>query len=218
MGLDYAIDLYFPIEKIKDALLETVCMSVPHLYEEGRVTLMLLDGEILDLPYTSHLKAAQFQLKKNSGNYQFDTVLLFPTDTILQTYNQYRNEFPSATYKDGYEEIGYIYLYLHLGERYVRFRFWAATSDMSRLFLRSKTIHNTMAKLLHSAGGLIGLIMVERSEYPLLENASQKIDIVEFDYIRTEEEYYRDGHSDIDRFVEAILKAPQTNFQPKEYE
>src|SRR4051794_40799120 len=88
-----------------------------------------------------------------------------------------KDQFPKAAYKEGHEEVGYIYLSLHLGEQYVRFRFYAATSGMSRLFLRSKSIHKRMSELLHAAGGIIGLISIETSEFPLLEDSSQKIDI-----------------------------------------
>jgi hypothetical protein len=208
MGINYSIDLYFPIEHLELALLETVKIATPNRPPIENVTVILLDGRKFNVPFTSHFNSERIHLKMNSGEFQFDTTLLFPIDDAIQNYGnkyppEHRDKFYIEVNGSKFASIGYIYLYLHIGSKFVRFRYWAATSDMSRLFLESQSIRKRFLDVVNAAKGIAGLIFTESDEYPLLIDSQQKIYFDEMLYL-VNEEYFRNGYVDIDRLVETI--------------
>jgi len=57
-----------------------------------------------------------------------------------------------------YAHPSVIYLTIRRGNAYVKLRFAAATSSMSRLFVESTSIHDTFRRILIEAQGVLGQI------------------------------------------------------------
>lgn len=173
MGLDYSIELYFPIENLKDALRATN----RYASDDGISTILSFpDGNRLEVPFAHHNQGTQREVTLTDlSKICFGTAFDFPSDQALE--DEYPVRYEPRSEKDGqiyryeprfekdgqtYFRVGAIYLTIRTGKAYVEFSFMAATTGMSHLFVKSTSIHDTFRRILTEAGGVLGRIDIER--------------------------------------------------------
>lgn len=199
MGIDYSINLYYPIE-----LLEAVLLKLPaiaYITAGANTEIELPNGRCISLPFTSTSKDAPVQLKSIGSSITLDTSLMFDIDDPIWDYirqgysedhlNQYRKQIP----------IGCIYLHIYMGNKNIEMAFTAAVSDMSRLFVNSKSIHNKFINFMRSTNGLFGLIDIEEGYFLLLTNPQKEVWPAGYEIETEFEPYY-----DIDLLIEGCLQ------------
>lgn len=238
MGLDYSIDLLIPADRVEALLLATADVALrrtkravarpewgkarvvprgaplPSLEEtdefEKPLVVHLPSGARALLPFTHRFETDPVTLAPGGYGLDLDTVLAFPLDDALRRYKADTDSGKDME-KDGrrYLSVGYIYLTVHLGQRYALFEYTAATTRMSLLFRESRSIHSVFLDLLARAGGGAGLIDVETDEHLLLSDPSRSVQAGE---LRDELDGFRaesDGdETDLfaDRFTEHVLR------------
>jgi hypothetical protein len=172
MSKSYSIDLYFPIERTKDALIAT--MNFVRITGDTQTRVVLPDGDQLVVPVTSNLKFNQtVVLEKVKQGITLDLILCFPLDAEV---NKYYQEAKVRLLPDQLgAPVGYIYLWIDAGHQFVSFSYTAATSSMSLLLANSNAVHQRFLEILNAAGGIIALIFVEEYECPILGSTDQKI-------------------------------------------
>jgi hypothetical protein len=203
MGLDYSINLYFDASRLEDALLAAAAMAAP-LGEPIHVRMP--SGRSLTLPFTHDFKTEDCQLRAEGQPLCLDTVLRFPNDGVVGPYFERHHGGADPRRIGPIVEIGYIYLWVHLGHRYSELAFTAATSTMSLLFLESPSIRGQFLNLLHGAGGLAGVFDIETDEFPILSDPDRKIRIDRCAQFEDDREPDGDRSDlNIDGFASALL-------------
>ena len=203
MSTRYSIRLYFPTEKIEQALLATTEIADQ---PESWQNIKLPDNRKVLVPFhSSDQKRPHLQIGKSIA---LDTTLLFPVDEIVQEYITMRQTADTElklVHGDGedYCPIGIIWLIISSGSRYTEFDFAAVTSLFNDILLKSNAAHQQFLKVLNSADGVAGLIDVETRRFHLLHDPTLTIYLNENRYYLDVE--YGDGvDRDIDRLAEAI--------------
>jgi hypothetical protein len=209
MGLDYRIALYFPAAGLEDALLAAAAMAAPG---GGPIRIELPSGRWLSLPSTHDFRTGDCHLRAGGKGLCLDTVLRFPNDGVLGPYAELHRGDLDPRHIGSVVEIGYIYLWVHVGRRFVELSFAAATSSMSLLFLESSSIHRQFLDLLQRAGGIAAVIDVETDEFHLLSDPSTKIQIDRRAYLDDDfNPETRQSDYDVDGFASALLTACQAS-------
>lgn len=175
MGLRYSVNLYFRVEDIEKALLTTIALADIHPGPQP-LKLRLPDGKWLELPFTSRFKSDPVELAAGARA-ELDSILLFPPSADLSAYFGPQDGQKAARSQDDqdYYALGMIDLSIECGRQFAELSYTAATSHVSRLFLYSQTVWMRFTDLLHSAGGIMGLLDIESYEYPLLENPDVRL-------------------------------------------
>lgn len=201
MGLDYSIDLYFRIEDLETALLETAKIAA---YKPDKLMDVTLANErVIQLPFTTNWRNTDPVEIRQGQFLRFDTSILFPAEPDIRAYRE--DLEPLLIEGREYIGIGYIYLSIRLGEYFVGLSFAAATTSMSLLFLNSKTVHQRFLDLLEAASGVLGLIDVEEGGYQLLHQP-EKTAI----YAHASHPHARyNANSGFDPLVDAVLWAKE---------
>lgn len=199
MGLDYSINLYFPLEKTEQVLLATAAIA----YETDReIELTLPDGKTLSLPFTSHFISDPVRLEPLSS-VRLDTGLSFPFDLAIEQY-KHGNPHAEPSTQTVYSYLGYIYLTVRLGSRFVEFSFMAATSGMSRLFATNATIQGQFLELLRAHAGIIGIVDIEEyTTFLLLDNPALRLSYLDESIPFPERLHPEDTR--IDHFVDDLI-------------
>jgi plasmid maintenance system killer protein len=177
MGLDYSVELFFPIENIKAALEATLEHAIEFAAE---TSISLPNGSIITVPFANKFEQLQsgskeqFELKANKSM-RLILSMRFPFDTYLEKYSANRHPDYLANYQgEVYCRVGYVYLGIQCSQSYAEFSFTAATTQMSLLFQDSPSVHQVFRSILAKAGGLYGHIDIETYyeyiplEYPKL--------------------------------------------------
>ncbi|MCQ3933227.1 MAG: hypothetical protein DPW16_22500 [Chloroflexi bacterium] len=112
MGLNYSIDLYFHIADLEEALLATASIAAPN--QGHGLNLALPNEKVLHLPFTSHFKNEDIELKLGS-EVKLDTTLLFPKDDSILFYASQRGNSANDSHE---YPIGYIYLHIKCSEKH----------------------------------------------------------------------------------------------------
>ncbi|WP_194815800.1 hypothetical protein [Nocardia sp. XZ_19_385] len=184
MGLDYSYEVYVHRDSARP-LLEAVkanCDPSP-----GRTTTVdLPDGRVI-LPCTSRFVSdttLRFDTTAADGGLllELDLSILFPADDELLKWVD--EDYVVTTGQDGDRmcPVGYIYLSARNASRFLPdhlcFDFMAATTDMSRLFVRSASIRRWFADLALDHGAPLCLLDME-------EKGRIAITVGSFDYQRS---------------------------------
>jgi hypothetical protein len=173
MGIDYSINLYYPIEQLDAVLLKLP--SIASIDAGASTAIELPNGRCISLPFNNGLKSSVVQLKSPGSSITLDTTIIFDVDDPIRDFIRQNNWEKLLTRSRKQIPIGYIYLHITLGHKNSEVAFTAATSDMSRLFVNSESIHNKFVDFMKSTNGLFGLIDIEKSRYLLLTNPKKEI-------------------------------------------
>jgi hypothetical protein len=181
MGIDYSINLYYPIEQLDAVLLKLP--SIASIDAGASTAIELPNGRCISLPFNNGLKSSVVQLKSPGSSITLDTTIIFDVDDPIRDFirqnnwekllTRSRKQIPIAY--GASEAIGYIYLHITLGHKNAEMAFTAAASNMSKLFVNSESIHNKFIDFMESTKGLLGLIDIEKSHYLLLANPKKEV-------------------------------------------
>jgi hypothetical protein len=179
MGLDYSVELFFPIENIKAALEATVENAGEF---KAETTIMLPNGDTITVPFANKVEQLNNGTKEEvelnaNKSMRLILVMRFPFDETIEKFIARSNPFYLAAHQGEADcRIGLIYLGIHCGESYAKFSFTASTSQMSLLFQDSPSVHQVFRNILSKAGGLYGHIDIEAYyEYIPLERPKLRI-------------------------------------------
>ncbi|HEX2905313.1 MAG TPA: DUF6000 family protein [Phototrophicaceae bacterium] len=173
MGLNYSIDLYFPIDNVEKVLMATI--AIAEVVPDAQTQIKLPSGNTITVPFTTNFRNGASIDLTIDNEFALDTALLFIEDAAIREYYE-GNNHRATGYGDVLDcPIGYIYLHITCDKQYVCFSFTAAVSSMSLLFVKSASIQNRFLEILNTNGGVIGLIDVEDWDYLLLENPALRI-------------------------------------------
>jgi hypothetical protein len=199
MGIDYSVNLYYPIEQLEAVLLKLPSIAA---IEHGAITSVELpNGRCISLPFTSSFKNLSVQLKSPGSAVTLDTTLVFDVDDPIRDFIRQNNWEHRLSHSRKQIPIGYIDLHVTLGNKNAEMAFTAAVSDMSRLFVSSESIHNKFTDFMESTNGVLGLIDIEKSHYLLLTNPKKEIRPAKVE-VKTEVNPY----FDIDLLIENSLQ------------
>jgi hypothetical protein len=196
MGIDYSVNLYYKKHQIEDAILGVI--SIADLIDEESTEVELPDGKKMKIPFETIPKKDFVKIASDQKFTNFCTLLNFPIDQPLLEYLENNN----ARKAKGLASIGCIYLDIKVGETYTEFSFTAATSNMSRLFLESKSIQQTFINLLEKTEGLFGLFDIEESFYLSLFDLNKQFGNCGKKTVKNE---YDSTTYNIDNFAEICL-------------
>ncbi|MFF3849788.1 hypothetical protein [Streptomyces sp. NPDC002328] len=153
MGLTYSYDIYLRPRNVARTLAHLAELAPPPR-KVPPLELRLPGGEQLVLPFTSHFKSDPVDCSADS-TLELDTSIMCDVDDALREYAKTNGPDPEA---DGRIQIGYIYLTIRfrssLHPHYASMRFWAATSEMSRMFARSVHVRDAFTGLTAAGGGV----------------------------------------------------------------
>jgi hypothetical protein len=165
--------LYYPIEQLEAVLLKL--SSIAAIDAGASTSVELPNSRCISLPFTSSYKNSSVQLKSLGSLITLDTTLVFDVDDPIRDFIRENNWEHRLTRSRKQIPIGYIYLHITLGHKNAEMAFTAATSNMSRLFVNSESIHNKFIDFMESPRRLLGLIDIEKSHYLLLTNPKKEI-------------------------------------------
>lgn len=153
MGLDYTYRLYFPRERIPEALggLSAICTP-----PRQRARIRLPQG-VCEFPFEPFNGDAQPDWEDES--YSFEIILRLPTDEALEKFT-HRIDPQRVEEPRGESDLGYIYFRVDNppGETTSCFAFIAGGNRMSWTFLDSRSVQRAFSRLLEAHGGLCGLL------------------------------------------------------------
>lgn len=167
MGLDYRYLLYFPRDRLWEALQGVAAVADP--FEPG-TRIKFPDGE-RTLPF-GIWKFNDKQPKSSDGEFRFTTALFFHADDYVLEYIRDLNKedpdrSPPEPDKDSKYSIGFIYLYVYNDlSRYTKgftetdlalLDFQSAGTSMSLLFEESPSVRSLFRGLLEDYGGVGGV-------------------------------------------------------------
>jgi hypothetical protein len=199
MGIDYSINLYYPIEQLEAVLLKLP--SIASITTGANTSIEIPTGQCISVPFTSGFKNSSVQLKSLGSSITLDTTIIFDVDDPIRDFIRQHSWEKLFTRSRRQIPIGYIYLNIILGHENVEVSFIAATSDMSRLFVNSESIHHKFIDFMKSTNGLLGLIDIEKSHYLLLTNPEKEIRPASVSIETETNPYY-----DIDFFIADCLQ------------
>lgn len=152
MGLDYTYRLYFPRERLPEALEGLAAMCVP-----ARQTAHIrLPQGIWEFPFAPFTGEATPDW--DSESYSFEVILRLPADEALEKFT--RIDPQQLEEQGGEADLGYVYFRVDNppGETTSCFVFIAGGNRMSWAFLDSSSMRGAFIRLLEAHGGLCGLL------------------------------------------------------------
>jgi hypothetical protein len=176
MGLDYSINLRFPSDRLGPALellasraTEVIRFPDGQPAPPGGTTVRLPCQTRIALPFTSAWASGTVDLPFG-GEARFKTSLLFPLDDAIRKICRHH---VVVIGDEEFVEVGYIYLTIRLGCLDAELSLQAATSGMSRLFVKSTSIRGRFQKLLDEGGGVVAWLDMEDGEFHSLAEPSR---------------------------------------------
>lgn len=205
MSIHHRIDLYFPVERLTEAV-----RQLDTLYDRERTRpfdVELPNGDNVTVyagthspPYTSPTEYANYL--------SFDSILYFPVDAVVQEYIDMGNAtakehgFPKAeTYviqRDGKKwfPVGYLEISISASKRYAKISVGVVSSSQNWMIRDSAAVHSVFTHILKASGGVAGLIFVDSRDWIVLTDTSKSI------YLHLEP--LGDGN-DLDAIAEAAI-------------
>lgn len=196
MGIDYSVNLYCKKEQVEKTILGVINIADVNTDESTEVELP--NGKKIIFPFETIPKKDFIKISPEQSHSDFCTMLNFPIDEPIENYIENNNSHKNQNIAS----IGCIYLNIRVGEKYAEFSFTAATSNMSRLFLESKSIIQTFINLLEKTEGLFGLFDIEESYYLSLFDLTKQVGNCGKKAVENE---YDSTTYDIDIFTEICL-------------
>ncbi|HEY2795080.1 MAG TPA: hypothetical protein VGJ28_22155 [Micromonosporaceae bacterium] len=163
MGIDYSYVIYVRPEKARDLLLATAAMC--RRYADP-TTVELPSGESVSLPFTVSWAGGSTVRLEPGTTLALDLVPCFVEDDVLLAYGA-----EPVIWPDGTSRIPVGYTYLSIGEAtghfagHLAFEFTPASSEQSRVYLRSPSVRAAYADLAARADAPLCLLDVEAWRY-----------------------------------------------------
>ena len=198
MGVDYSICLYYELDRLEHTLVKL--LEIAKFDRQVSTEIELSNGRKIFLPFTTNCQSKSVVLRSGWAGVSFDTTIVFPIDAAIQDYireHHLQHLLDRARKKIA---IGYIYLMITAGTKYVELRFTAAVSSMSMLYLNSEAVRDRFIDFMDSTHGLCGVIDIEKSHYLSLIDPQRKIYPISSEL---ETEFY--PYYDIDLFTIEVL-------------
>jgi hypothetical protein len=212
MGLNYSFNLYYRVEDLEKALIETAKIADPH---DQLIDVTLPSGQMIQLPFWED-KFTKIEIATvgydEAQHTSVGATLLFPDKEDVERYvnedfiGEYRK--PIQFEGESYFRIGVLWIHIFVGRRYVQLSYQACTTNMSLFFLNSKTAHKRFLDLIDSSGALGGVIDIEElNEYRSISTSERKIrpTPIVFD----PKEGFDMSDIDMDAYIEVMLQAIQ---------
>jgi hypothetical protein len=136
IGLEFTFDLYFPVEKTGNVLLDIV--ELADGAAEHRTHLVLPDASMVTVPFGSSYQDGTITPLAPGDKIRLDLFLNFPQ-----------------------HDAEYIRLWLFMGERHVKFTFFAPSAHACSLFVESSWLQDQLSRLLARHEGILGLLDVD---------------------------------------------------------
>lgn len=200
MGLDYKINLYFEVERLEAALKAVAASAKP---SSQSVVVVLPTGQRLVLPFEQdeafehNIADGDHVIRSGEMGIRLRSILRFVTDEEI------RKQLPEdyMGFDGPNVDLGYIYLHIDAGLRYVELSFRAAYSRLSIMFEHSSSIHRRFLDILNDAGGIVGIIDTERCEhFLLLDDPTRIVNINYWDFVTDSCNYL-----DVDGLMTSLL-------------
>jgi hypothetical protein len=212
MGLNYSFNLYYRLEDLEKALLETAKIVDPR---DPLIDIVLPNGKVLQLPFWED-KLTEIEIATvgyDEGQHtSVGATLLFPDEVDVEAYvnEDFIGEYRKPVHFEGesYFRIGVLWLHVFIGKQYAELSYQACTTNMSLFFLNSKTAHKRFLDLMDSSEALGGVIDIEEpNEYRSISNSECKI--LPTPIVFDPKEGFDMGDIDMDAYVETMLQAIQ---------
>jgi hypothetical protein len=160
MGLDYSYEIFMPPRNVVTAL-----TRLAELAPQGRDTpplpVTLPGGEQLIVPFTSNFKSEPVDCSAG-GTLELDTSIVIGVDDAMREFFLRDSD---RVDERGRVSVGYIYLTVRFSPawhpNFASLQFTAATSSMSRMFVRSASVRKVFTDLTATTGGVCCLLDTE---------------------------------------------------------
>ncbi|MGW5680200.1 hypothetical protein ACWEV4_34965, partial [Streptomyces sp. NPDC003860] len=160
MGLDYSYEIFMPPRNVVSALTRLAELAPPG-HDVPQLPVTLPGGERLIVPFTSNFASEPVDSSVD-GSLELDTSILIGVDDAIREFFLRDSD---GVDERGRVSVGYIYLTVRFSPawhpNFASLQFTAATSDMSRMFVKSTSVRKVFTDLTAATGGVCCLLDTE---------------------------------------------------------